>query len=141
MDTEPGAKMTPERTDGKYQIAVGILMVLIIGSLAALWVMERNRRVKAEKNLAKQRQRSPLQAALQQMAASQIPIGRDGAEPTAAGLLREDILCVEKVKWEGRARALVRINASAGRRLGFQPGDLVDVAQKPATMPAAKKGR
>ena len=110
-------------------------MLLILVSLAALWMMERNRRIEA------QQQVGVLRSALVQFGAAQPGPGEAGGPQSrpAAGLPRADIISVRDVEWQGKARKLVAIPASVGQRLGFEPGDLVDVArQQPETSPAGR---
>ena len=129
----------PPRTDVKYLTVVGVLMTLIIVALAGLWVTERNRRVKADEQLAgRNRQEDAMKAFLQTPAGRQLATGEAGAGPEtrpSAGLTRADIVSVKPIAWEGRNRTLVRITASAAQRLGFSSGDLVDVADGSSAAP------
>ena len=50
MATNQDAGASPQ-ADSRYLIIVGELLLVIIGSLAALWMMERNRRITAENDL------------------------------------------------------------------------------------------
>jgi len=131
-------------SDAKYLTAVGVLMGLIIVSLAGLWLAERGRRIRAEKQLAgADRQIDALKAALgsaatRQLAAAGLPGGAETAPAVALPL--EDILAKGPIKWQGEDRTLVRITAAAGRRLGLNPGDLIDVARAPSTAPSGGGG-
>ena len=50
---QPSRQTPADESDAKYFITVGILMVVIIAALAALWLMERRRRTIAEGNLGR----------------------------------------------------------------------------------------
>ncbi|MFW6133194.1 MAG: hypothetical protein ACOC8F_04800 [Planctomycetota bacterium] len=114
-------------SDTRYLVIVSILLALIIVSLAALWLIERNRRIGAQRRLAEARTQTKQQLAsfLERQLAG--PAAQGGVAPLAPA----DI--VELTARNGRRR--LRIDADAGRRLGFRPGDVVEVAPRAATRP------
>jgi len=133
---EPSNQPTVLRADGRYLATIGILLVLIIGLLAALWVRERRRRRRTEGQYASLRaQHDGLRGTLGQL------LGTGGGRPGPS--VRRDDLPTETVTINGRERLALRISAAAGRRFGFRPGDIVLVSEpppppgtSPATQPA-----
>jgi len=123
--------------DGKYGTLVGVLLVVIVAALAALWLLERNRRGEAERRLAEARRSPGLEALLPALTA--------GAAPAPEGELvapvrREDQV-QRPVVLDGKPAVGVFVSAAAGQRLGFQPGDVVVVAPAaPATATSAPGG-
>jgi len=129
---EPGQQEATR--DTWYLVAVGGLLVIIVASLAALWLLERNRRVEAERRLVEVRNEQSLGSALAQMG---MRSAAGGAEMLpGAGISRSDIADVRVAELDGRPRNLWVISAGAGRRVGLEPGDLVEVAPAPRTQPA-----
>ena len=119
--------------DARFQIIVAALMVLIIAALAGLWLIERNRRIRAERELAEFSQRQ-LQA---QAMLSQLAMG--GLEPQTTPRINRADLPPELVTLEHMGRTMLKISADAGERLGFLPGDIVFVADRPTTQPATSR--
>jgi hypothetical protein len=131
-------RRTPSRpinvADGRYLLVVGGLMVLIVLLLAGLWLIERRTTRDLADRLRALRQdvgrRGQVEDMLRQML-------RGGRPPETRPLERDD-LPVETVTWNGRPRAVFRISAADGRRIGLRPGDAVVVATQPATGPASR---
>ena len=69
------------------------------------------------------------------MAFRSVPSLMASRGPTTRPLARED-LPTETVTWNGRPRTVLRVSASAGRRLGLAPGDAVVVSEPPAGAPS-----
>lgn len=119
--------------DTRYLAVVGVLLVMIIASLAALWLMERQRRVAAQQQLAEAG--NPLSELLKKVDGP-APGGLPRARGEAA-LGAEDI--IRKTPTEGGDE--LTITAAAGERLGLSPGDVVTVARPLGTRPAAPDDR
>ena len=122
--------------DPRFVLAVGVMLVLIIGMLAYLWLRERRTRIGLESDLAEVRKRTSEMQVLQAL------MGQAGA--TAGGgveafswLKDRDAAPDAKATVDGQPYAAVRITREAGERLGFRPGDLILVSKTPtATAPA-----
>lgn len=133
MEQEPTTPRAPGAADGRYFLAVGGLLVLIVLLLGTLWMLERWRsadllgQMAALQRNAKRRQAA--EAALRQA----LQGGMMDARP-----LQRDDLPAETVTWNGRARRVLLIGADAGRRLGLRPGDVVAVASQPTSAPATQ---
>ena len=115
----------PPRTDRWFPYAVGILGLTIVIALGSLWFTERRRRIRAEEALAKAR-RNPIPlppGALEALAGSP----GTGPEAAAGDLRRDEIAGMENVAWRGENRVLIRVRPEAGKRRGFEPGDLVEI--------------
>ncbi|MBS3733575.1 MAG: hypothetical protein KGY99_01470 [Phycisphaerae bacterium] len=117
--------------DTPYIVIVGILAAMIVVCLATLWLMERNRRVKAQRRLAEvsaQRNR-PLE---QLLGAS---YARSGDSFAPAGAVRPlqaaDIVHMETADDTRR----LKVSAEAGRRLGFRAGDVIQVVEATTSRP------
>ncbi len=119
---------------GGYLAAVGALVVVVMISLAVLWMTERMRRSTAEAELARlQRQYSQLGSTL----AGGFFGGGGGpaTRPAAGGDLPR-----KQITLDGRPREALLLAAEAGRRFGFRPGDVIIVSgaqTAPATAPAS----
>ncbi len=121
---------------------IGGLLVLIIALLAFLWMRERSRRFEAEIRLAELSQKmsqsmsqDPVAEFLRKMSIRKIPA-------QVQGVRRED-LPAKRVDLDGRSRRLFRVSAAAGERMGFLPGDVIEVAgpadaggDAPASLPS-----
>ncbi len=122
-------------SDVKYLIVVSGLLMSIVILLSVLWLRERRdvAALGAELRIARQgAMNGQFKGALARMLAGQ-------AEPPALGLQRED-LPAETVTWNGQARTVLRVSATAGERLGLIPGDVVLVAPPPASQPTTRPG-
>jgi len=118
--------------DARFNIVVAVLLVLIMASLSGLWLIERNRRVRAERALADfQGQQLQAQALLSQFAAAHAKEQSPG--PAGAGeSFRRESLESEAVVMEGKDRTMFKISPDAGEKLGFRAGDIIFVADRPA---------
>ena len=115
----------PGRRDWHLMLVLG-LMVIIMASLGALWLLERRRRTDAERELAVTVQHS------RQMQATMGQIMGGGLRPPSAGAtgaVRREDLPVETRTMDGRTTRVLRLSASAGERFGFEPGDVIEVAE------------
>lgn len=134
-ETHPLDSLEPPRgsSDTRFNLIVAVLLVLIIASLSGLWLIERNRRVRAERALADfQSQQLQAQALLSQFAGSHAPgVVVPGAAAEGQTFRRSE-LPSEAVVMEGKDRTMFKISPDAGERLGFQAGDIVFIADRPA---------
>jgi hypothetical protein len=119
-----------------HLVLVLALMVVIMASLGALWLLEKRRRTDAEGELAETVQQArQMQAAMGRIMGGGMRLGGGGA---VGAVTRED-LPVETRTMDGQARKVLRISASAGERFGFEPGDVIEVG-KPPEEPAEPEG-
>lgn len=134
--------MQPHQTEPKktaadtiYLGAVGGLLLLIIVLVGALWLRERSRAKAALQDLANLRAATAghiigpdrLQAGLHRLLEAGVPTTRP---------LQRDDLPSEMVNWNGRPRKVFLVGAAAGRRIGLDPGDVIEVYPAPATASA-----
>lgn len=122
----------PSSSETKYFLLVGGLLLAVIILLAALWMRERKALVAVQKELVAARRNLATGGKLQAALGSFLGARRPEDRP----LSRED-LPLDTVDWDGRPRQILRISAAAGERIGLLPGDVVEVAQPPATAPAS----
>lgn len=126
--------------EGRQVLWIGGLLVLVIALLVVLWVRERTRRARAEASVAQLQERLAI---LQQLggislgpgALGGLSMGGGGVQP-----IRRDDLAGEEGQFLGRAATILRISAEAGTRLGFRPGDVVVVGERPQP-PASRPSR
>ncbi len=117
---------------------IGGLLVLIIALLSFLWMRERSRRFEAEIQLAELSQsmsHDPVAQFMRKMSIRKMPA-------QVQGVRRED-LPIRIVDLDERSRRLFRVSAAAGERMGFLPGDVIEVAgpadadsDAPASLPS-----
>jgi type II secretory pathway pseudopilin PulG len=119
---------TPQ--DKIYTVTVLVLMVVILATLAALWMIERRGHRQAAADLVALQQRNQLlEKAIQQLVIQQglgieIKVNRDD-------------LPMQTVNLDGQTRKVYVLSARTGARLGFEPGDVVTIASQPASSQAA----
>ena len=131
MQGEPTDPRRPAVTDNRYFLVVGVLLLMIVLLLAALWVRERRTNAALLQDISLLQRagtsKQQLQTVLKQM------VGRAGGAAWRP-LQRED-LPAETVQWNGRPRQALRVSAAAGERMGLHPGDVLVVSEPPATAP------
>ena len=143
--SEPSTPPSPAACAGgdvRFVLAVVILLVLIIGMLAFLWLRERRTRIGLQSDLVQVRkedgQRMNAMQALQGlMAQASVPGEGGGGELFS---WQKDRVADVKVVVDGQPCPGVRISQQAGVRLGFRPGDVICVSTAPpatASAPAA----
>jgi len=124
---------TGQGSEARTSLILGGLMMLIAISLAGLWIIERGRSSRAEHNEAQLRmQLAPM---LQQQKKMQM-VGQMLAEQGGLTPIARDQLPTRPVEYDGQKRAVLLLSASLGGQIGFQPGDIIEVSQPPATQPA-----
>jgi hypothetical protein len=115
-----------------FVVAAG-MMVVIMGLLAGLWLRERQRAVRAQRELKlvrSQKGAAALGPILQQAL-------RDGS--LLAQVVRAD-LDTQQVDLDGRSVMALKLPAETAQDMGFVPGDVILVQQSAptaATAPAA----
>ncbi len=118
--------------DARFNIVVAVLLVLIMASLSGLWLIERNRRVRAERALADfQGQQLQAQALLSQFAIAHAKEQAPGGAGAGESFRRESLES-EAVVMEGKDRTMFKISPEAGEKLGFRAGDIIFVTDRPA---------
>jgi type II secretory pathway pseudopilin PulG len=121
-DTDPKNE-TPKNEAG-YLLVVCILLVVISVALAWLWQMQKRRTEEAQRALIEQQRANPLAQFLSQ-AGQQQPFPKQDAAP-------------ETIQFNGHPTPLYKLSAQAGRRIGFEPGDLISVlSDQPTSRPTA----
>jgi len=136
---------TTEQTvtlSGRYVVAVGGLVVLIIGALAYLYAREVKRTRDARGYIAQlERQNEQIKQALMQMGSFGPKL--EAPEPAAAAAAttvrpfqREDHVPVS-VTVDGERRQAYRLPVSGATRFGFREGDVILVVGSPASAPGA----
>jgi len=134
MEEPSGTQNSPAAgSDAKYLLVVcGLLMAIVI-LLTVLWLRERRAVNGLQAELLKaqqQRHRIDLNSQLGQMLAAKV-------ENHLGGALNRAELPTQTVTWNGQPRTVMMVAASAGRRIGLEPGDVLAVSAAPATSPAA----
>lgn len=111
----------------RYAAVVGVLLLTIITTLAALWMRERQRRVSAENREALlSAQMEKNKSGFAEMLASKIDLG--AVESPIHPFQREDSVPVT-VTVDGAPRSAYRLSAGGAARFGFHPGDVILVAE------------
>ena len=119
--TGPGQVTSASAVAGRFPVLVYGLCGLIIVLLAGLWIMERGHR-----NRAQARVRDINQAIAQQKKKMQ-SLGRlVAAQATQAKIMRNS-LPKKQAKLDGKNRTVLILDAQAGKNLGLQPGDVIEV--------------
>ena len=142
MSTSQSDQRRPASSDGRYNLIVVVMLVVIIGLLAVLWMRERTRRITAETELGKYGEQ---QAAVAKMLESRIPdslgpglIVDSTGQAESWKVRLDEVVAKGDVVLDGKQRMGVTITAQAGERLGFAPGDVIIVSPRvtaPATRP------
>jgi hypothetical protein len=117
---------TPAPQDKGYLLVVMALLVVIVVTLAALWMLERRGRRSALAQLDTATQQiSRRENLLKQLVLERV--AADAARVNRSQLPRQDI------QWNGRAVKAYALTADAGKAMGFEPGDVVLVLPEPAS--------
>lgn len=130
MPTQPPLTDKSQQ-DTRYLIVVAGLMILIMVTLAFLWITERNRRQRAEERLAEAN--AALTSAHEQVQAMQLIAGL-GAQSGVRPANRDD-LPRQTMIVNGKDCSVLLIGPGAGERFGFLPGDVICVTGQAATAP------
>jgi hypothetical protein len=109
------------------------MLILIIVLLGFLWMRERSARVAAQAEINRLRNASPFQALGGKLPGMLLPPQVTGG--AGVGVERGD-LPQDRGVLDGRQVTVLRLGASGGKRLGFEPGDVIVVSSEPATAPA-----
>lgn len=117
--------------DPRFVLAVGLLLVVIIGMLAFLWLRERRTRIGLEEQVTQSRKGTADEATLRALFSQvrEVPsVG--GVEGFSWTKDREGEPL--KALVDGKPCMAMRITRQAGERLGFRPGDVICVPESPA---------
>ena len=146
-EQQAGTPDTPG--DSRFTFLVTGLMVIIVVALSALWLTERARRAKY------QRQGVQLQKSLEEAQNRAMFAGLGGGTPVDAAFIsklemmaaKSDEPQFEIVRQElatvpmtvnGKSVQVLQLSESVGARAGFHPGDLIYVTEPPAAKSAEK---
>jgi len=130
---EPDAPRQPSAsTEQKQFLIIGGLLVMVIATLAVLWVRERSARAAAEQRaneIAKQSQDLPQMLNSQAMAAALAQFQNSQPQP-----IRREECPAREITLDGDKRTGFEISPAVGKRIGdFQPGDILLIGPaKPA---------
>jgi hypothetical protein len=133
------AESTPDKqttgvTIGYFATIAGLLVIIIV-ALSVLWFRERGARLEAEQRV--QQMRKGLGGSnLMQLLSRQRPDALAGNPENGAARVApagSDDWSVRDVKLDGKEQSALVLKESAGRRLGFRPGDVVLVEKGGAT--------
>jgi len=104
----------PGDNDYQYNLVIAGLAVMIIFSLAGLWIVERGKRLKIERQLQ------------QNLSA---PRGLDALAEIMKDAPKLDRSLLEKktVDWNGSSREVIMLDTPRAEVLGFQEGDIIHV--------------
>lgn len=158
MDLQPPVE-TPGKSraassDTRFVLAVAVLLVVVIGMLAVLWLRERRERVSAQEKAAAaatqlaglnaelagaKKENAALRMLLQQLEPPPMPASPDAPAAVAPFSWSRDRVTggPDRAVMDKHPMVVLSISAQAGERLGFRPGDLVYVAPAPASQPAS----
>lgn len=122
--------MSKEKNDGNYYFLVIVLLVVMIGAMAALWVMEHNKLNRAVAVLNKQQSdKSTQDTKLREMIMT--------AEVEKNHMLDRDSFTKIKATLNGKAVEILVINRDDAVKAGLMDGDIVCVGEVPALATAA----
>ncbi len=126
--TEENLSESAVKSDNRYFLIVGVLLLVIIAALASLWLLERSRRLQAENDLSRiTHDYSSLKTVMDKYFLT-------STDRSATPVRRDDLL-VRQMEVDGKFQQAFYISPSAGKRFGFEPGDLILVGQEPTTQP------
>lgn len=124
----PGPAAQTTQSDNRFSIAVAILMLLIVALVTTLWLRANRRALNAElqvQQLLVQDQK--LQSMLQQLLLQ---------KPPQFNIVRQT-LPTRKATLDGRPVQALVLASDLGQMIGFEPGDVILVAEKPAAGPTS----
>ncbi len=120
----PAADSPPEgptdRESSMSGVILGLLMIIIV-TLAGLWVLQIGKTQRARRELMRVQQRFD-----QQNEEVRSVLGLDPAAP-----LNRHRLPRREVQYQGQPREVLLLDAAEAHRLGLMPGDVVEVVASP----------
>jgi hypothetical protein len=125
MSTEPDTRtahsLPPQSPDSESSMSGMIfgLLIIIIVTLAGLWVLERGKTHRARRELVQVRERFE-----QQNSQVREVLGLNPAAP-----LNRNTLPRREVQYQGQPREVLLLGAIEAHRLGLEPGDVVEVVE------------
>ena len=127
--TDPGV-----RPDSRFQLLTGGLLVVIVITLAGLWMMERARRARTESTMAGMRGQLAEQQKKMQT------IGQMLVRQMNAPITNRSELGTIKVQWNGEKKTVLLLGEGVGKRLGFESGDVILITPGPPAMSPTTRG-
>ncbi len=122
--------MSNEKNDGNYYFLVIILLVVMIGAMAALWVMEHNKLNRAVAYIGKQQSEKNTQnTKLRDMILT--------AEVEKNHMLDRDKCTRKKATLNGKAVEILIIDRDDAVKAGIMDGDIVCVGEVSSIVPTA----
>ncbi len=109
----------PPSGDSRYLLLVGGILMVIVLTLAALWQIERRRRMASDEKLTTYSEKLYKANLVSEMF-------RDNMI-----MIDRNSLANEEVSLNGEQRKLFHVNAPDGEKMGFLPGDLVEIDNPP----------
>ncbi len=128
--TDPGV-----RPDSRFQLLTGGLLVVIVITLAGLWMMERARRVRTENTTAEMREQLAEQQKKLQT------IGQMLIRQVNAPITNRSELGTVKVQWNGEKKTVLLLGEGIGKRLGFESGDVILITPGPPAFESDDAGQ
>jgi hypothetical protein len=119
---DPQVKGEPTKSETGYLLVVCVLLVVISVSLTWLWQTQKKRTQAAQQALIEQRKADPFAQFLGKVQEMRPPVIQGGAPET--------------IQFAGHPTPLYKIDPEEGKRLGFEPGDLILVL-KPTAQPTS----
>lgn len=130
------ASPRPAKSDGTYFLLVTVLMLVILASLAFLWMRERSNRIAAQADA----QQLGIENTNLKEVVNRLLLADAGSSTRPADIKpisRQELLPVT-MNIGGQPRTVLILGAQTGKRLGLEPGDMIEVAQPPATQPSSR---
>jgi hypothetical protein len=147
-DQDPNERPARRHCDIGYFALVGGLLVVIIATLAVLWMMERTKRLNAESRLdlaeyqlaGAEGKVAVMTQKMQGLVSVLRPALTSGPDEAAATPIDRSELAPARGVLNGQEVLVFDIRASEGRRMGFLPGDVIRVAVSRAATSRAATG-
>ncbi len=127
--TDPGV-----RPNSRFQLLAGGLLVVIVISLAGLWMMERARSFRTENTTAEMREQLTEQQKKLQT------IGQMLIRQVNAPVTNRSEMGTIKVQWNGEKKTVLLLGEGVGKRLGFESGDVILITPGPPAMSPTTRG-
>ena len=128
--TDPGV-----RPDSRFQLLICGLLVVIVITLAGLWMMERARRARTESTMAGMREQLAEQQKKMQT------IGQMLVRQVNAPITNRSEMGTIKVQWNGEKKTVLLLGEGIGKRLGFESGDVILITPGPPAFESDDAGR
>ena len=122
------------QADLRFNLLAGGLLVVILITLAGLWIMERGRRVRTESSMTTMLQQ------LEQQQKKLMAMGQMLVQEVSTPVVNRRGLPTTKVQWNAREKTVLLLSAEIGGKIGFESGDVIQItppvgAKEPTTRP------